>query len=319
MHVAADALTAHAMVVLQDRPVIAFSPWLAGALRECTESGISLQIVSPSECRLSLALRSALTGQQARWVVHSATGYHDGLTGAPLHWDGTAFSPVPDAQDYAPHYLTRPTAAIGLQLTLTWRVLYGMNEPLGGAVERVYQAVHGRPPVGWGTAEPVANPWRREELTALCHSRPEATTWLTVVGERAAVPEMVAGTVQYSPVPGGVEESLTLVAGYPAAVQPDLAMLPGLIAGLAPEYRLLSLSAQLSPGRSDLTTEPRWAGSPAPIGLAVSVELGGGSPVPPQLPVRQLGAVWWYELGDGHSAEGWQRYQLLMRHLRPSG
>jgi hypothetical protein len=131
-------------------------------------------------------------------------------------------------------------------------------------------------------------------------------------------PQSAIGTALYTPTADGMEESVTLVAGYPEAVQPPIASLPALIGEVAAEHRLLSLSAQLSPGRSDLTVEPRWLGSPAPIGLAASRELGGGAPTPPDIPGYRIGDVWWYPLGDGRSATGWQRYEQLMRHLRPN-
>lgn len=321
---AGDALTAKALVVVQDRPIVAYVSWLASGLRECAESGRALQIVTPAESRLSLPMRTVLTGQRARWVVRpggsDAGGYYDGLSGAPLQWDGTSFVQVPGGTDYAPGFLARPTTAIGSQLTITLRIRYGPNDQFGGAVEKLCVALHGALPAGWGTFEPATQPWNREELTQLCQRR-QSATWLTYVGSSSAArgegrPTALIGTAVYTPIQGGFEESATLVVGYPANTSPPVTWVPALAGEIAAEQELLSLSAQLGPAPADLTTEPRWVGSASPLGLAVSAELGGGSAVPPDIPVGQLGSVWWYDLGDGRSPDAWQRYQRLAAHLK---
>jgi hypothetical protein len=316
-HPAVDAVTAKAMIVIQDRTVVPFSQWLADALRVCTESRRGLQIITPLGSRLSMPLRLVMTGPGSRWVVHDETagGYYDGLSGIPLTWDGAAFEPDPGARDYAPAYTTRPTDLIGAQLTLTLQVRQDQAEPLGAAVEQLCLSLTGQEPAGWGTAEPAANLWRREEVAGLYERRAPRATWLTVVGggRRAAL-----GTMLLSPADNGIEETVTLVVGYLPDDRPPIAALPTLIGVLAVEQRLMSLFAQMTPGRPDLTTEPRWLGAPAPIGMAVGGEAGRSSP--PGVPGQQIGDMQsptlWYDLGDGRSQDGWKRYQQLMRHLK---
>ncbi|HEY7487332.1 MAG TPA: DUF6177 family protein [Streptosporangiaceae bacterium] len=318
-HPAVDAVTTKAMVVIQDRVVVPFSQWLADALRVCTETGRGLQIVTPLHSRLSMPLRLVLTGPNSRWVVRddNADGYYDGLTGVPLYWDGAAFVPVPDARDYAPAYTTRPTDLIGAQLTLTFQVRQDQVEALGAAVEQLCMSLTGQEPAGWGTAEPAANLWRRDDVAGLYQRRAPRATWLTVVGggRRSAL-----GTMLLTPAQAAVEETVTLVVGYPPDDRPPVAALPTLIGVLAVEQRLMSLFAQLTPGRPDLTTEPRWVGSPAPIGMAVGGEAGRRSAA--GIPGQQIGDMQsptlWYDLGDGRSQDGWQRYRQLMSQLRPS-
>jgi uncharacterized protein DUF6177 len=341
---AVDTITTQAMVVLQDRPVVGFSPWLADALRVCGESGRGLQIVTSSTSRLSLPLRLVLTGPNSRWVVRDGDGYYDGLTGGPLHWEGAAFVPVPQARDYAPAFTTRSAEPAGSQLTLTFRVRHTQSELLGGAVGHLCQALAGRPPVGWGTAEPAANLWNLHEMTALFQRRLPRATWLVVVGGGGAAQEQrgaqagdgtggagaprpeprrsVVGTMLFSTGQNGmVEEAVTLAVGYPATDPPPVSALPTLIGAVAGEHRLASLFAQLSPGRADLTAEPRWAGPAAPIGMAVGAEMGIASG-PAGIPGQRIGDPrapgLWFSLGDGRSPEGWQRYNQLMRHLSPA-
>ena len=320
---AGDFLTAKAMLVLQDRPVVAYGSYLANGLHECAESGRTLLIVTPEESRVTLPLRVILSGQPAKWVVRPTDGSaaYDGLTGAPVQWDGASFVPTPGAPSHASGFLNPPAATIGSQLTLTLRIRYSVNDLLGGTVEHLCLALQGKVPAGYGTFEPSTRLWDRIELTQHCQAHP-GPTWLTFAGGTKPAPAeggpaALLGTIAITPIPGGFEESLTLVTGYPETMAPPIGQLPALAGEIAEQHQLLSCSAQFGPGPVDLTTEPHWVGSQSPLGLAVSAELGGGSAVPPDIPGRQLGSIWWYDLGDGHSPEGWQRYQRLVSHLEP--
>jgi len=304
-----DVMTAQAMVVLQDRPVVALTPWLAAALEECAGSGRALQIVTSPSSRLSMPLK--LAGPAAQWVVRDGDGYYEGLTGRPLRWDGGAFSPVPDARDYAPGYLTPPSGPLGAQLTLTYRARHTRHSVLGGQLERLFTMLTGRPPAGWGPAEPVAHPWQRSELTSHVRERGNAAVRLVVVG--AGGGRSALAVAEFSQ--GGTLEVTTLTVGHPPADPPPVAHLPALVESLVAEHPVASLLAQLSPGRADATYEPRWTGAPAPLGMAVA----GERPGPPGIPARPAGSgqtpMTWFELGDGRSPEGWRRHRELLRHL----
>jgi hypothetical protein len=299
--VAADAMTDRAIVVAQDRPVIPYGGGLREALRAAAESGRELQLVTPPGARLTMPLRLMLSAPNCRWIVRG-DGFYDGLTGAPLRWDGGAFVVAPGATDYAPGFLERPFAPLGSRLTLTFRVRYPDPRLTGGAADRLCALLTGAPIAAWGDVEPAGNPWP-----------PEGDLPQRIV---VSAPPRLLGVLGHERDPAGWVESSTLVVGYEPDAEPPVAGLPDMVEAVAGDHELLFLSAQLSPGPADLTTEPRWSGSPAPIGLAAAAVVGGGTPVPPELPVRPLGKVWWYELGDGRSAEGWQRYRLLNRYLR---
>lgn len=297
---AVDALTDRAMIVLQDRPVVAFSAWLADVLRVGGETGRRLQVVTPPATRVTVPLRLILSGPNATWVVRDGGGYYDGLSGVPLHWDGAMFGPVPDATTHAPGYTTPPDQPVGAQLTLTFRV---RGTRLGVAAEEVCRALTGEPPAGWGTAEPVIRVWRTEDLADFFAERGSRPTWLTVVGAG------LVGTLLVSATPDGLDESVTLVLGYLDPGQVPIARLPDVAGGLG--AGLVSFFAQLAPGRADLTTAPRWLGPPGPVGMGVT----GAASSPPGLLGRPIGPVTWYDLGDGRDQDGWQRYQQLNRHL----
>ncbi|WP_344957259.1 DUF6177 family protein [Actinomadura miaoliensis] len=308
-----DALTDQAMVVLQDRPLVALHAWLAESLDDCAASGRTLQLVTPIDTRLSLPLRSVVAGRTAQWVVRDGDGYYEGLTGRPLQWDGATFVPVPEARDYAPGFTTRPTAPIGAQLALVYRSQHGPgDETLGGAADHLLRLLTGRPPAGWGAAEPLAHSWEPDRFTE--YARGRASARLVVIGDgprpaQAVCEFTAAGT-------GATTEVTTVTVGYTADDPPPLRHLPSLIGALAAEQPVTSLLAQLVPGRADLTAEPRWTGSPAPVALAVTGTVTG----PPGIPGRQIGPpgapVTLFPLGDGRSPDGWRRHREVMRHLR---
>jgi hypothetical protein len=314
-HPATDLLTAKAMVVLQDRPVVPFTTWLAEGLRLCSETQRGLQVVTPAESRITMPLRLVLTGPNSRWVVRADGGYYDGLTGVPLQWDGEAFVVDPEARAYAPGYTTPPTTPVGAQLTVTFRVRHTSETVIGGAAEQMCRSLTGEPPGGWGTSEPATGVWRIEDLGEMFSSRVSAALWLTVVGGGGGGRPAV-GTMLLSQVGDAAEEAVTLVVGYGNPQESPVAALPTIVGALAAEFPLLSCFVQLSPGLVDLTTGPRWVGPAGPIGLAVS----GSAPGPPGVSGQQVGdtrsPTMWYSLGDGRRHDGWQRYQQLTGYLR---
>ncbi|MFF5260128.1 DUF6177 family protein [Actinomadura viridis] len=307
-----DVLTDRSMVVLQDRPLVPLTSWLLQAIADCADSGRGLQLVTPLESRLSLPLRSAAAGSDVQWVVRHGDGYYEGLTGRPLQWDGGTFVPVPDARDYAPGFVTRPTAPIGAQLSITYQRRHTAGTDLGGTVERLLTLLTGKVPSGWGPAEPRAHRWQPDRLTEYARGRNAAR--LLVAGDG---PRPAQAICEFSAAGGGeIAEVGTATVGYAPEDPPPLRHLPSLVGALAADKPILSLFAQLVPGRSDLTTEARWTGSPGPLAMAVSGTVTG----PAGLPGQQVGParapLTFFPLGDGRSPDGWQRHRALVQHLR---
>jgi Family of unknown function (DUF6177) len=325
-HPAVDVLTERVAVVLQERPVVALTAWLADAVRTCAGAGRGLQVVTPPSARLTTPLRFALDGPDTRWVVHDRGGgtCYDGLSGRLLHWDGAAFVPTPadgpGGRALAPEF-AEPAPAAGWQLVLDVRVRHSATATarLGGALEALCTALTGQPPHGWGTAEPATEPWDSERLTAFARRRAPEPTLLVVVGgaEGRAV-----GTVRVSRAASGVDEAVTLVVGHPAQV--PLETLPEAAEAVAGRAALVSMLAQVRPGRADTTWEPRLRGLPVPVGMAVGAEEVGrlgldramAAPAPA---VRPLGedrhpAVW-FQLGDTTNPAGWEHLTAVLRHF----
>lgn len=286
-----DVRTDHTDVLLMDRPVVPLTPDMARATSP-------FHVVTSIKSRITLPLRAALASRKGRWVVRDGDGYYDGLTGRPLRWHAETFAPVPNASDYAPGYKTRTTAALTAHLTLVARARHSANAPLGGTVAHAMRLLTGRPPTGWGASEPLEHSWDPSALTAHVRSPSFDGSPLIVVGHQAQA------TVELTLAPAAVNELTTLTV---AATKPEL---PSLISALAAETPVFSVLAHACSGRTDLTIEPRWTGSPAPLGLAVK----GNPTPPPDVPSTRSGPITWFPLGDGHTSD-WTPYNTLLKHL----
>ena len=322
-HPAVDVVTGRVAVVLQERPVVPLSAWLADAVRLCAGSGRGLQVVTPPGARLTTPLRFALDGPDTRWVVRDGTGAtcYDGLSGRRLHWDDNAFVPTPAGPGagpaLAPEFVDRAAPA-GRQLLLEVRLRHPATATvrLGGAMEVLCEALTGAPPLGWGTAEPATEPWDRHDLTGFARRRAPAPTLLVVVGggDRPAV-----GTTRVSRAASGVDETITLVVG---GAHPDA--LPAVAGELATREPLVSLLAQVCPGQADTTWAPHLARLPVPVGMAVGsdevarlgLDHALAAPVPVAHPLgEETRPAVWFHLGDGTTPAGWERLTAVLQHV----
>nr|CBL93709.1 hypothetical protein [Streptomyces sp. L-49973] len=341
---AVDVLTDKAAVVMQDRPVIAMTSWLADALRTAAASDRALQIVTPPGTSLTLPTRNALHGHPNRWVVQDPDcGYYDGLSGAQLHWEQGHFTPAKSAEGNAPMAeafkpnpnpnLNPTSASVSVsaatgerQLMLSLHTAHPADENLllGGALEAAWRALTGTAPAGWSTAEPIALPWSRRQLTELARARAQrsAPTWLTAVGspDRPAI-----ATTHITHTSAGIEEHTTLTLGYATDEAPPLDTIAPLAETLATEHGLTSMFTTLRPARGDLTVPPRFEAPPVPLSFTLGTEAVSGiglahadQPQEGVHPVR-LGPptrpALHYVLGDGSDPQAWARFEQLTTRL----
>jgi hypothetical protein len=268
---AVDVLTDAAAVVLQERRIVPLSRWLADAIGAATSESKLLQVVTPSTSRLTTPLESTLLAVGGRWVVRTAAGgYYDGLRGERLHWSGSAFEPTGEpaaAPEFAP-----PAEVSGGTIRLDLVVLHAATAQteLGGVVGYCFQALTGRPPAGWGVAEPASEHWNQRQLTDHCRRRASEPAALVVVGGTGETPAV--GTLAVSRRPAGVVERLSLAVGCREV--PDYDRLDRLAEHLAslPAPIVRSMLVGLAAGRADCTVEPRYTGQPVPYGLLVGPE-----------------------------------------------
>jgi hypothetical protein len=319
-----DVLTDRVAVVIHDRPVIAMSAWLSDALRACLASNRALQIVTPPHARLTLPTRLALSGPPHRWVIRDGgSGYYDGLSGAQLHWQDGAFRPIENTTPADP--FTQQSSSKGGQLLLSLRTRHPAtaNLTLGGALEHIWQTLTGRPPSGWGTAEPASSPWSRQQITDLARQRVPNGTWLVAVGtpDRPAI-----ATLRIANTDGGVEEETSVAFGYRHDEQAPADELPELAAALVTHHNLQSMLIQHRIGRHDLTIPACAESLPTPIAFALGSEdveqIGLDHALRPPIDYapQRLGDTahpgLYYALGDEKPALRWAALERLTRHLR---
>ncbi|MFF3781356.1 DUF6177 family protein [Streptomyces sp. NPDC001933] len=331
---AVDALTDKVAVIIQDRPVIAMTAWLSDAFRAAANAELGLQIVTSPGATLSPAVRNSLSGWPSRWVVQDEKdGYYDGLSGAVLRWQHGMFATV-ESPDATPEDPRTPVAAAyqevtdtgDRQLAISFRTVHPADDRLvlGGALESVWQELTGRPPAGWGTAEPANLPWSLRRLTDVAFERAPEPTWLVVVGspDRPGL-----ATVRISRTKAGVEEDVTLAFGYGPGEEPPLDALPRVAEVLATRHHLQSMLVQLRKARRDLAVPPRFEGPGVPLAFVLGAEevreMPGDrarrtplSEPPVQLGPRSRPALYYPLPGDPSDLSGWQDFERLMRHLK---
>lgn len=318
------ALTEKATLVRSDRPLMPMTRWLLGSMIACLDSGRNLQLLTPSNSRLTMPLASFLVAAGNSWVVHDrdTDQYYDGFSGLVLTWRDGAFEPVADSADgVAPvsEQFRPPLPPAGRQLRLCFEVQHAASRwtRLCGAIETLCCAFAGAPPAGWGTAEPVTELWRPSELTAFARDRVPTHCGVILVGEGE---RPCIGTLEVTRTADGVSETVELAFGYSSPEQPPLDRLAATIDALASEFHLAWLYAETRFARPDLTLPAHLEGLPIPLGVAIGPE--GASPAgvhtrstaPMAQPIgRPERPTVWYELSAGDSLDGWAALSTVMR------
>ncbi|MER6358675.1 DUF6177 family protein [Streptomyces sp. NPDC001634] len=321
---AVDVLTESTAVVLADRPIAAYTTWLSDVLRTTSTQNRALHLVTPADVRLSLPLRAALAGPPNRWVVQDpAGGYYDGLSGVQLTWHDGTFTPTGTtvADAFTKHSAPTPER----QLTITFRTVDAPAAELvlGRGLETTWRHLTGRPPAGWGTAEPVNLPWSPRQLTNLARDRSPIPTQLVAVGD----PDCPAiATLRITRTTAGVAQDITLALGYASAADVPLNALEPLAVTLVNEHNLTTMLTTLRAARADLTLPPRLEAPPTPVSFTLgardvrTVGLTHARRPPLALRPRQLGPhthpALHYPLGDGTNTDSWTTLQKLTAHLK---
>ncbi|WP_282794888.1 DUF6177 family protein [Streptomyces sp. CC224B] len=324
---AVDVLTDSTAVVLADRPVIALTAWLSDVLRATAASGRALHIVTPAHARLSLPLRTALTGPPNRWVVQDPDhGYYDGLTGVVLHWRDGTFSPArtEDGGSAVADAFAPPEPPAGHRLTLAFRTQHAPDAGLvlGRGLEAAWHHLTGAAPAGWGTAEPINLPWSPRQLTALARDRAPAPSHLLAVGhpDRPAL-----ATLRVLRTSTGVAQEVTFDLGLAAGTPVPLDAVEPLAEALVAGHGLSTMLVTLHRARPDLTVPAHLEHPPVPVSFtlgAADVRAVGrahaGNPPLPHRPTA-LGPVsapaLHYRFGDGTDPAAWTHVDRLVRHL----
>lgn len=266
-HPAADVATPQALVIEQDRNVVPLSHWLSDAAVVAQNTKRRLQILTPPYSRitfpLELLIREYRTGQ---WVVRTSdgSGFVDGLTGRPLSWDGAMFAAGGGGTPAPTMSSVRSLGAGSIELIIETLHPASDTLQLGASMVAAVTALTSAGPTGWGTAEPVSQPWSARELTAFCRTRAPLPTSLVVVGGDPT--RGVVGVLTVTRVTTGVLEEVRLTG--PASRVANQDTVQQLAHQLATTAR--GMLVVVHPGRVDTT---RASGSTMPA-LPYGVLLG---------------------------------------------
>ncbi|MFF6997324.1 DUF6177 family protein [Streptomyces sp. NPDC008313] len=321
---AVDVLTDSTAVVLADRPLLSFTAWLSDVLRAAADANRALHLVTPPHVRLTLPLRTALSGVPNRWVIQDpAGGYYDGLSGVPLAWRGGTFAQTGTTLAGAFTAHTEPTQE--RQLTVSFRSVHAPAPDLclGRGLAAAWQHLTDSAPSGWGTAEPINLPWSPRQLTGLARHRAPSPTHFLAVGhpDRPAI-----ATLRTTRTTVGVAEDVTFTLGYGRGEDVPLEAISSLAAALVDKHNLATMLTTLRAARADLTQPPHLEGPPVPVSFtlgprdtdAVGLAHAGRPPIavePERLGTAARPALH-YPLGDGTCADAWAQLRQLTAHLK---
>jgi len=323
---AVDVLTDSTAVLIADRPLIPLTAWFSDILRTTARTNRALHLVTPPHVRLTLPLRTALSGAPNRWVIQNpASGYYDGLSGAQLTWQGGTFTPT--GSTAADAFTAAATPAEERQLTVSFRTVHAADNDLvlGRALEAAWQHLTGTPPAGWGTAEPVNLPWSPRQLTDLARDRAPPPTHLIAVGTpgRPAI-----ATHRITRTAAGVAQDTILTLGYITPTEVPLDTLESLAATLIDKHGLTTMLTTLRNARADLTLPAHLEAPPLPVSFTLgprdtrAIGLTHARRPPLATKPQQLGTPSYpalhYPLGNGTDPQAWTALQNLASHLKNS-
>ncbi|WP_121368082.1 DUF6177 family protein [Frondihabitans australicus] len=279
-HPLIDAITERVALVESRAQVVRLSAPLVDLLARPLAAGRTLVLLTPETSRLTIGLRSALVAAKARWMVTTAGGFRDGLSGlehTSLDEAVAAAHVVPvDSDEDDPDGAdgsSGPRRSGGetgssTQLSVDVTILHrGDNDTLlGGALEALTEAIGGYRPVAWGSSEPLERPWDRWVLTQDARHRAPEPTRIMVEGEHVSAAVTARVTAR------GIEETVALTAdvpGGPAGLDAAIDRLRAVLAELTrtslPTFALV-LARE---GEADRSFRPVTYPPPNPVALLI--------------------------------------------------
>ncbi|MER1995520.1 MAG: DUF6177 family protein [Arthrobacter sp.] len=213
-----DFLTASTAMVFCDQPVVGLSPWLARAHAGAVESGRRFVLLTPSTSALTLPLSALFDGDTASWMATGSDGgFFDAVTGQSQTWDGGTLQPAGTAADDFLSAEREPSAYFHVRASVLHPA--SLSTRAGTFTERVFEAVTGSVPVGWGLYEPVSELWDAAAFSDYCYGRAPRPSRLVVLG---SAPGSASGAgeatgsiavVSVERTRAGVVEDVELLAG----------------------------------------------------------------------------------------------------------
>ena len=261
-----DFLTPSTAMVFCDQPVAGLSPWLARAHAGAVESGRRFVLLTPSTSALTLPLSALFDGDSASWMATGTDGgFFDAVTGQVQVWDGGTLQPAGSVADDFLAAERSPSAYFHVRASVLHPA--SLSTRAGTFTERVFEALTGSAPLGWGLYEPVSETWHTAAFSDYCYGRAPLPSRLVVLGSAPGAPGspgLAAGSIAVVTVErtrAGVVESVELLAGARAPLDDA-----GLNTFLAAMHGARARTAVLAYGLGyrDLLRPARFTGTAVP-------------------------------------------------------
>ncbi|MFZ3416203.1 DUF6177 family protein [Arthrobacter sp. 3Tela_A] len=261
-----DFLTPSTAMVFCDQPVAGLSPWLARAHAGAVESGRRFVLLTPSTSALTLPLSALFDGDSASWMATGTDGgFFDAVTGQVQVWDGGTLQPAGSVADDFLAAERSPGAYFHVRASVLHPA--SLSTRAGTFTERVFEALTGSAPLGWGLYEPVSETWHTAAFSDYCYGRAPLPSRLVVLGSAPGAPGspgLAAGSIAVVTVErtrAGVVESVELLAGARAPLDDA-----GLNTFLAAMHGARARTAVLAYGLGyrDLLRPARFTGTAVP-------------------------------------------------------
>jgi hypothetical protein len=169
--------------VIQDKPVVALTSWIAQCYAAAIRSGRNFAVITPSSAAVTLPLAVLLGGTECQWVATSPTNaLYDGFTGRSLQWTVDGITPRSEAEVDSSFLLAepRPRGYVHVRAETVHQASFAA--PIGTFTQTVFESLTGHAPVGWGLHEPVSERWDASAVSSFTFTRSPRSTRLIVVG-----------------------------------------------------------------------------------------------------------------------------------------
>ncbi len=317
--------------VLQDKPVVALTSWIAQCYAAAITSERNFAVITPSSAAVTLPLAVLLSETGCQWVATSPTNaLYDGFTGRSLHWTVGGITPRGEAEVDSSFLLAepRPRGYVHVRAETVHQASFAA--PIGTFTQVLFESLTGHAPVGWGLHEPVSERWDTAAVSSFAFARSPRSTRLIVVGAPDAgssvpVPAIALMTIERTA--SAVVESVELLLDREDPLDPaDL----GDVTRALHSARARTALVGHGVGYSGLTRPARFTGSTVPAAavfgsetisatgssraLALARESGGDARLLGVAPAHSLAVLYpqEQELGGPHPLEA---YAALARSL----
>lgn len=168
--------------ILQDKPVVSLSSWIAYGAAAAARSGRQFAVLTPSNATITFPLAVLLGNSSCSWIATSPTNsLYDGFTGRALQWgtDGV----VPRGDEVEEHFLLaepRPSGYVHVRAEIVHQASFAAT--VGTFTEAVVEAVTGASPIGWGLHEPVSETWDAAAVSSFSFDRSPRESRFVVIG-----------------------------------------------------------------------------------------------------------------------------------------